>query len=306
MSYTAPAGNAADFHFAGAYIAPDGDRADLLFETGVLRAKGIISTRFGAPLAPNAQTGWSSTTFGTALARMTAFPSGWETTAFGPDPRLTRLMPVTAPAGDPVVFGTPNIIYGVQGFSSTSFGLANSPYLQTGVTTGAADTAFGTARLTTVCRTFGATPSTTFSTAYYATNQTVVATGQSTTAFGTPAGSRRLLGGGILCQAESSATTSFGTPAASWPQPVDASAFSTTVFGTPTGFRADTRFVTGFNRTRFGNRHYGVSRFDVRYVSSAAAATGFGTPSSAVRNRVTAIEPVCRLGTPLLTRSTTC
>lgn len=306
MSYTAPAGNAADFNFtSGAYAVPDGDRADLSFETGVLRAKSIASTRFGTGLALNNAGSWLATNFGTPLARLTVLVSGWSSTEFGPDPRLTRLMPVVGSAGAPAQFGTPTVTYTATGFSSTALGLANSPYLQVGDASGDTSTAFGSPRLTTVCRAVASAPSTVFSAAYYAFAQTVVAAGGSATSFGTPVGTRVATSGGVLCRAEGSTSTGFGAPAATWHRAEAASGFSTTALGTPTGFLASTRFATGFSRTRLG-KPKGMSRFDVRYASSVAVTTSFGDHSSATRNRITSIEPPHKFGTPTLLRSTTC
>lgn len=299
MPYTPPAGDDADLQFAGPYTPRFGDDANLTWETGVLRAQSIRSTVFGTPIGP---VSINSTRFGTPRANTFYVPTGWLATNIG-DPRLVQIGTATglAPATS---FGTIFVPVLAKGFSSTLFGLPNSPYTQTCTPDGFSSTALGEHRLVSRHQVFAAIPSTVVSLAYTAVDQTETATGFTTGQLGTPAATRRLPGAlGRLTQASGFSGTAYGTPNAAVRQTAAASGFSSTALGVP-GSRGG-RVARGFMRTKMGTRHRAKIVTDGRYVSGFTGG-GIGEPSSVIRNRVAAIAPITTFGTPLLTRSTTC
>jgi hypothetical protein len=84
MSYTPPAGNAANLQFGTGYSAPAGNAADLSFLTGNT-VTGFASTQFGTPSVRFAHTGAVSTQFGQHHMRqnLTLAADGAHVTRFG-------------------------------------------------------------------------------------------------------------------------------------------------------------------------------------------------------------------------------
>jgi hypothetical protein len=142
MSYTPPAGNAADFSWAGAaaYVAPAGGAADLSFLVAS-PAAGFSSTAFGSPVSSSlyaAQaSGLSSTAFGTSIKQGAPVTdaSGSSTTALGvPSSRMTT----HATGTSQTLLGSPNaaVAYSSTGFLTAVFGVPSVTHAAAGVTPG--------------------------------------------------------------------------------------------------------------------------------------------------------------------------
>ena len=156
MSYVPPAGDAADFTWAGAtpYTAPAGGTADLTFFDGYA-ATGWSSTSFStpgstasAPATLAQAAGFAPAAFGAAVAHRAQQGASFGDTQFG-TPSSTNGAPAVQAAGfAATTFGTGTAHCTQQGagFSSTAWGQAASARAQ--AAQGALHTAFGTGAAT--------------------------------------------------------------------------------------------------------------------------------------------------------------
>lgn len=290
MSYTPPAGDEADLQFAGAYVPFAGDRADLTFEelaAGVTRAQGVSGpTHFGTPEVVYGASGWLATHFGTPVTKVVVHATGFTPTTFG-TPRWGVNTQHTSSAPS-TTFGTAAIEPHVMPIYSTRFGTPNSPYLQTGVVSGWAETGVGSGHrlITGTFVTFPWPVSTAFSLAYTAADQTTTTQGATNTRFGA---ARLKVSPTIIIDlvgiADGWLATAFGTPASPYVQARRAQGFMWTRYGWP-------RSRTAMSFSRFGTpRSYFTTQ-----ASATAPATTFGAPI--VPSTVTALAPGTTFGTP--------
>lgn len=304
MSYTPPAGNAADLQFAGVYVPYPGDRADLTFEeltSGVTRAQGIRSTVFSTPGLAYIAVGLHGTTFsipsihlGTAGIYSTAFG----TPRFGVDVQHTSSAPATT-------FGTAAIQPHVMPIYNTTFGTPNSPYLQTGTATGIPTLQLGpNPRVVTVELVFPTAPSTRFSTAYTAFAQTAVTAGALHTKFGSPFyGAPTDVVTNLSCRARGWLVTAFGAPRAPHAVSATASWIDSTRWGWPRSYTAGPlarlgtphasmlQAATGWVGTAFGAPQ-------IPHTASSFISTGIGTPSATGAHIVAPRTLRTRFGNP--------
>lgn len=268
MSYTRPAGNAANLSFQPArnYQRPAGNDADLSFETGVLRAKHILPGALGVPFAPRIPSPIVSTRFGTPVLRLTSLATGFNSTGVGA-PRLTTRCVATA-IGPITAFGTPTVPWTAKGFSSTRPGTPNSPYLQVGAASAIASTQVGLPHFLTLwAYQFSGIPSTVVPMAYYAFAQTLTATGAVATQFGTPIRFGVGQSTETIHRADGGCTTEFGTPSTPVNFAGAVQSFGPTLFGVP-------------RTTLFGAVGFGTTTFGAQTAVEAHARAVFGTPAA--------------------------
>lgn len=284
MAYVAPAGNEADFDFAGAYTPPAGGSADFSWVfSGTPRATGARNTTFGTPVLALIPSGWQTTNFGIPGR---PFPvTGIAPGSFG-SPRLVQY--TVGEDFSSTTFGLAAIVPRAESINSTQFGTPNSPYLQTGVADGIYSTNVSMGhRLVHVGLVFASTPSTTIPQAYTPSDQTAEATGVTRTTFGRT----RLLvppdiTDNLTLYATGARNTSFGTPNSPYTQAKTASGFSNGGFGWPRAWE------------RYAFTVFGTPSVEMTQAATALNSTAqFGTPTLVFRS--TALGPAATFGTPV-------
>lgn len=274
-TFTAPTSSFPQF--GPEYITQSINSTHLGSHNGSLGTAGMVIPAFS--LGPTAQ-------FGTPKVKPVAW--GFSTTAFG----ATRLGSThAAGAYTPTLhFGRPSSLR-ADGFQSTTFGLANSPYPQTKTATSTHTTAFGTGRLAQVVFPEGFR-NTQLPLAYYPFTQAAVATGELVTNFGKPFGYKvSHLVFGYTCRPAGFAASKFGTPNAAYKQTGVTAGARTSALGTPNGRRVQP--TTAVHSTAFGTpSHARVA------VASGSISTALGTPTTVRAYRTTGAAPSLKFGTP--------
>lgn len=334
MSYTLPAGNAADFTWSGtaAYTAPTGSSADFSFADTTPTASGFSSTAFGVAVADSvapviAAQGFLSSAFGTpscaaafvgaasaalsasvgapqALATMTALATSVAVGSIGVptfvNGRATSLGPVTQIPQAYFRFAQWEESAPVRTPDETNFGLAwYTPPLPPLNADGWARGFKATTAGSHSCLVPVSVQETGWIEELFGSpvsGQSYAASGLTSTTLGTPVSSG-------LARAEGFNTTHFG--AASNVRAQAASAlYRPTRWGAPRSEILGTCKARGFYTVRWTQPVARTGNF--RFAAGLDASARFGTPSPRNTFRAQHIAPVVRYGRNLLRRNTTC